>query len=312
MLIRIPPGWQIAENRATGEDAVRRRAGERGGIGRRGLIGGGLSLAIAARAEARDYPPDRAVTPKSAVTAYNNFYEFGEDKDIAAAAQALKTTPWTLSVDGLVDHPFTLDPDQIAKTMPIEQRTLRHRCVEAWAMTVPWTGFPLAALVAKAQPKPEARFLRFTSAAQDTMPGITDPVYPWPYREGVSLAEATNELAFLATGMYGGPLARQDGAPIRLLLPWKYGFKSAKSLTRITFTDRQPETFWQSLGPNEYGFWANVNPDVAHPRWTQSSERLLGSGERVPTRLFNGYGEWVAGLYKGGAFAQMSPQVLFR
>lgn len=308
MLIRTPAGWEIAESRATPEDAVRRRRG----IGRRGLIGGGISLALAARAEARDYPPGRGVTPKSSVTSYNNFYEFGEDKDIAEVAQALKTTPWTLSIDGLVDHPLTLDPDQLAKMMPVEQRTLRHRCVEAWAMTVPWTGFPLAALVAKVSPKPAARYLRFTSAEQDSMPGISSPLYPWPYREGITLAEATNDLAFLATGMYGGPLMKQDGAPIRLLLPWKYGFKSAKSLTRITFTDQQPETFWQSLGPNEYGFWANVDPDVPHPRWTQSSERLLGSGERVPTQIFNGYGEWVAGLYKGGAFAQMSPQVLFR
>ena len=175
-------------------------------------------------------------------------------------------------------------------------------------MTVPWTGFPLARLVALADPLGSAKYIAFTSASQpDNMPGLSVPFYPWPYTEGLAMDEATNDLAFVATGMYGGPLAKQDGAPIRLLVPWKYGFKSAKSIVAVTFLAQRPATFWESLGPSEYGFWANVNPDVPHPRWSQARERLLGSGDMVPTRIYNGYGPGVAPLY-----TNRTAEILFR
>jgi sulfoxide reductase catalytic subunit YedY len=182
----------------------------------------------------------------------------------------------------------------------LEERVLRHRCVEAWAMTVPWTGFPMSELVRLAAPKPEAKFVVFETAAQrDTMPGLRQSWYPWPYSDGCTIAEARNELAFMATGMYGKPLPPQNGAPLRVLFPWKYGFKASKSVVRVTFQAEQPVGYWEKLQASEYGFWANVNPEVAHPRWSQASERLLGSNERVPTRIFNGYGEFVAPLYAG-------------
>jgi sulfoxide reductase catalytic subunit YedY len=188
----------------------------------------------------------------------------------------------------------------LLKQVTLEERLYRHRCVEAWAMTVPWTGFPLADLVRLAEPTADARYLVFTSLAdRKTMPGLRQSWYPWPYTEGVTLAEAMNELAFLAVGMYGKIIPKQDGAPIRLTLPWKYGFKSAKSIVQVEFTDRRPVSFWEQLQDSEYGFWANVNPEVPHPRWSQAQERLLGSDEMVPTRIWNGYGEYVASLYDG-------------
>jgi sulfoxide reductase catalytic subunit YedY len=182
--------------------------------------------------------------------------------------------------------------------MPIEERVYRLRCVEAWAMTVPWTGFELSHLLRLVEPLSGARYLAFeTAALPAVMPGLRQSWYPWPHIEGCTLEEAMNELTFMPVGMYGRPLPQQNGGPFRVVFPWKYGFKSGKSVVRITLTDRRPQTFWPRIQPSEYGFWANVNPEVAHPRWSQATERLLGSGERVPTRLFNGYGEWVAGLY---------------
>jgi sulfoxide reductase catalytic subunit YedY len=190
--------------------------------------------------------------------------------------------------------------DLIAKAGGLEERLYRHRCVEAWAMAVPWSGVPLANLVKLANPKPEAKYLQMETFLDPSIaPGQKQSWYPWPYVEGLTLAEATNELAFLATGIYGKPMPAQNGAPIRLVTPWKYGFKSVKSITRFTFTDKQPVSFWEQLNGNEYGFWANVNPDVPHPRWSQKTERLLGSNKNVRTQLYNGYGEQVAGLYDG-------------
>ncbi len=192
--------------------------------------------------------------------------------------------------------------------MPIEERVLRHRCVEGWAMTVPWTGFPLAKLVAFADPLASAKYVAFTSVLQpDNMPGTSVPIFPWPFTEGLAIDEATNDLAFMATGMYGGPLPKQDGAPIRLLVPWKYGFKSAKSIVTVEFVSDQPTTFWSQLNPDYYGFWANVNPDVPNPAHGQSHEILLGSNETVPTQLYNGYASSVASLY-----ANRKGDVLFR
>ena len=197
--------------------------------------------------------------------------------------------------------PVTLDAEDLLRQLGgLEERIYRHRCVEAWAMTVPWTGIPLARLVSFARPTASAKYLRMETFWDPSVaPGQKQDWYPWPYVEGLTLAEAVNELAFLATGIYGKPMPAQNGAPLRLVVPWKYGFKSIKSIVRFTFTDQRPVSFWEELNPQEYGFWANVNPDVSHPRWSQASERLLGSGDRVPTQIYNGYGAEVAGLYTG-------------
>jgi len=246
----------------------------------------------------------RVVTPEAINTTYNNFYEFGTSKDIAAAAEALSIRPWTIAVDGMVETPRTIGIDDLLKSVTLEERIYRHRCVEAWSMVVPWTGFPLRALVEQAKPLASAKYLRFETFMDPEMaPGQKPSLFggglPWPYVEGLTMAEATNELAFVVTGAYGKPVAKSMGAPVRIHLPWKYGFKSIKSIVRISFTDQRPLSFWEQLQASEYGFWANVNPEVAHPRWSQASERVLGGEERVPTVIFNGYGEWVADLYKG-------------
>ncbi|TWB33626.1 protein-methionine-sulfoxide reductase catalytic subunit MsrP [Nitrospirillum pindoramense] len=304
MLIRTKRDWELPESAATPESAyINRRAMMVGA----GAIAGGLALggrgAMAADAPGRNpvYTLDRAMTPEAAATSYNNFYEFGTSKDVVSAAQKMPLRPWTLRIDGLVEKPMTLGIDDLLKAMPVEERLYRHRCVEAWAMAVPWMGFPLAKLVAFAKPLSSATYVELQTFGRDVYPapGLRQPFYPWPYVEGLTMAEATNELAFLSTGLYGKPLQAQNGAPLRLTLPWKYGFKSVKSVVRISFTDKRPKTFWALLNADEYGFWANVNPAVPHPRWSQARERLLGSNESVPTQIFNGYGAQVAGLYKG-------------
>ncbi len=243
----------------------------------------------------------RDITPEAVNANYNNFYEFGSSKRIASAAQALKIRPWTIRIDGMVDKEQTIGIDDLLKKVELEERLYRHRCVEAWSMTVPWSGFPLKALVEIAKPAASAKYIRFETFMDPKMaPGQRQTWYPWPYTEGVTMAEAVNELAFLVTGAYGKPLAKSFGAPIRLALPWKYGFKHIKSISRVTFTDQRPKTFWEQLQSAEYGFWANVNPQVAHPRWSQADEEVLGTnGKRIPTVIFNGYGEYVADLYKG-------------
>lgn len=276
-----------------------------------GLIAGGLIAASRrARALAADprFPPGRPLTEERWAESYNNYYEFSDEKDVVSLAARMPLRPWTLRIEGMVGKPQTLDLDQLLAGMPVEERIYRHRCVEAWAMTVPWSGFPLKALLARAEPQAGARYVVFESASlPKVMPGLREPWYPWPYQEGLTLAEAVNELAFIATGLYGKPLPPQNGGAIRLVVPWKYGFKSAKAIVRITLTDKRPSTFWSTLAPDEYGFWANVNPAVPHPRWSQATERLLGSDERVPTQIYNGYGEWVASLYSG-----LSGEQLFR
>lgn len=245
------------------------------------------------------YRIERALTDEEYATTYNNFYEFGSHKRIWKAAQALPTSPWAITIDGMVEKPITIDAHDLIKRMPLEERLYRLRCVEAWAMTVPWSGFPLSTLVAFARPLSSARYLWMETFNNPSVAsGQKATWYPWPYLEGLTLAEATNELAFIATGIYGRPLPRQNGAPLRLVVPWKFGFKSVKSIVRFHFSDQRPSTFWERLAPREYGFWANVNPAVPHPRWSQASERILGTDERVPTRIYNGYGEFVAGLYK--------------
>ena len=246
------------------------------------------------------YKIERPVTPEKINTTYNNFYEFGSSKQIYSAAQALNIRPWEISIDGAIEKPITIAIDDLLKQMPLEERMYRHRCVEAWSMTVPWSGFALSELVKLAKPTSEAKFVRFeTFEDKSVASGQKQFWYPWPYTEGVTMAEATNELAFLVTGAYGKPLAKQMGAPLRLALPWKYGFKSIKSIKRISFVKDRPVSFWEELAPAEYGFWENVNPDVPHPRWSQATERDLETGKRLPTKLFNGYSEYVAELYKG-------------
>jgi sulfoxide reductase catalytic subunit YedY len=205
-----------------------------------------------------------------------------------------------VTIDGMVEQSMTIDIDDLLKKMPLEERLYRHRCVEAWSMAVPWSGFPLKALVDMAKPLGSAKYVRMeTFNNPDVAEGQRAVWYPWPYVEGLTDFEAGNELAFIATGIYGKPLPPQNGSPLRLAVPWKYGFKSIKGIVKFTFTEERPRGFWEELQESEYGFWANVNPEVSHPRWSQATERVLGTGERVPTLLFNGYAEFVADMYKG-------------
>ncbi|WEM44129.1 protein-methionine-sulfoxide reductase catalytic subunit MsrP (plasmid) [Photobacterium sp. DA100] len=251
-----------------------------------------------------------SLTPEDKVLQYNNFYEFGTDKsDPAARAQNFKTNPWNIEIGGLVSNPITLGYEDIFKSFPIEERIYRLRCVEAWSMNIPWLGFPLASLLRKAEPLSNAKYVAFeTLYDPKQMPGQASRRLgggiDYPYVEGLRLDEAMHPLTLMSVGLYGKTLAPQNGAPIRLVVPWKYGFKSIKSVVRITLTDKQPPTTWNILAPNEYGFYANVNPRVDHPRWSQASERFIGEGSifssrRQPTKMFNGYEAQVASLYQG-------------
>jgi sulfoxide reductase catalytic subunit YedY len=239
-------------------------------------------------------------TPYKDVTNYNNFYEFSTDKyEPAGAAKDFKTRPWTVTIDGLVQKKQQLDVDAIIKLATPEERIYRHRCVEGWSIVVPWVGFSLSELIKRAQPLGKAKFVEFTTLLDPKqMPGQRVPVLKWPYVEGLRMDEAMHPLALLCFGMYGEVLPNQDGAPLRMVIPWKYGFKSAKSIVRIRFTDSQPLNSWQEFAPGEYGFYSNVNPNVDHPRWSQSTERRLGEFTKRPTQMFNGYDQ-VAGLYSG-------------
>ena len=241
------------------------------------------------------------LTTCDAVTSYNNFYEFSFGKEgIGELARDLKISPWTVEVGGLVRNPKTFDIADIVKKYPPEERIYRFRCVEAWAMVIPWLGFPLADLLKDVNPKSEAKYVRFeTLHDPEQMPGQRTPSFDWPYVEGLRLDEAMHPLAILATGIYGQPALPQNGAPLRLVVPWKYGFKSIKSIVKIELVAEMPTSLWMAAGPTEYGFYANVNPDVSHPRWSQSSERVIGELSRRETQLFNGYGEEVAHLYQG-------------
>jgi sulfoxide reductase catalytic subunit YedY len=251
-----------------------------------------------ARRSAR-FTLDRPVTGEAYAASYNNFYEFSTLKgSVYKKASRLRTHPWQVEVGGLVERPHVFEIDDLVRAMPLEERLYRFRCVEAWAMAVPWTGFPMRELIKRVQPLAAARHVRFTSFLKpEEAPNQSPALGPWPYTEGLTMAEAMNELTLLATGVYGHPLPKQHGAPLRLVVPWKYGFKSIKSIVKIEFTAERPRTFWNSNRPHEYDFFANVNPNVAHPRWSQATERMIDTGERRKTLLYNGYGEWVAGLY---------------
>jgi len=300
-------GWELPASVTTPEAAFLNRREATLGIA---ALAGAAFLPKWARAEEaiktadlypaklnESYKLDRPVTPEMSNQTYNNFYEFSTDKRVDASA--LRIRPWTVTVGGMVEKEKTWDVDDLIRTIGIEERLYRHRCVEAWSMAIPWSGFPLRKLVELAKPTSAAKYVRFESFLDKKMAPGQRSFMPWPYVEGLTMAEAANDLAFVATGAYGKPISKVQGAPIRLALPWKYGFKSAKSFVKVTFTDKMPETFWANLGPSEYGFWANVNPAVPHPRWSQASETDLTTGNRRPTLIFNGYGEQVAGLYKG-------------
>ncbi|HJR81976.1 MAG TPA: protein-methionine-sulfoxide reductase catalytic subunit MsrP [Anaerolineales bacterium] len=236
------------------------------------------------------------------ITNYNNFYEFSTDKEaVNPLSQDFTTSPWTVEVYGLVNNPKTYGVEDLLSKFPQEERIYRLRCVEAWSMVIPWTGFPLARLLEEVEPTSDAKFVRFETVHRPgEMPGQKyDFFYPWPYQEGLRLDEAMNDLAILATGLYGRPMPNPNGAPIRLVVPWKYGFKSIKSIVKIELVAEQPETLWNTVGPHEYGFYSNVNPDRPHPRWSQASERRIGELGRRPTLMFNGYAEQVAHLYEG-------------
>jgi len=246
--------------------------------------------------------PGRAITKESVAGRYNNFYEFTLQKDrVWRLVDDFSTRPWTVEVGGLVREPRTFDVDELLTDFAQEERVYRFRCVEAWAMVVPWTGFPLRALLDRVEPRSSARYVRFVTVHDEqAFPGARAGPYAdaFPYYEGLTMAEARHPLTLLATGIYGHQLPRQHGAPVRLVVPWKYGYKSAKSIVRVECVAERPATFWNDLVPHEYGFVSNVDPDVPHPRWSQATERLIDTGERVDTLPFNGYGEWVADLYR--------------
>jgi len=278
-------------------------------INRRALMAGAGALVTAAvapgAAVARGkYDVDAKPNSFEDITSYNNFYEFGTGKgDPARYAGRLTTTPWNVRIDGMVDKPGNYPLEDILKGMTIEERIYRFRCVEAWSMVVPWNGFQLSDLLNRVGVQSGARYVAFETLMRPSeMPGQKSALLDWPYREGLRLDEAMHPLTLIATGIYGKPLPNQNGAPLRLVVPWKYGFKSIKSIVRITLTDRMPQTTWNMQNPREYGFYSNVNPEVDHPRWSQASERPIGGGlfaRRRPTLMFNGYADQVAGLYRG-------------
>lgn len=309
MLIKKVRGWEIPERLATPETTY---------LNRRTLLKSagflGLDRLLAAGTEKSPYPAkhnpeftlDRPITEEWAAESYNNFYEFNQEdksavKDLVGKFQI---SPWKTEVTGLVAKPKTFDPDDLVRTMPMEERLYRHRCVEAWSMALPWTGFQFSELIKEVQPKPEAKYVRFVSVYRPKeMPGqVKYEWYPWPYFDGLRMDEAMNPLTFMVTGLHGKPLPKQNGAPIRIVMPWKYGFKGPKSIVKIEFVAKEPPSLWNKVAPKEYGFYSNVNPKRPHPRWSQASERVIPSGERRVTLMYNGYEKYVASMYKGDEY----------
>ncbi len=311
----IRPDWWLPESAATDETIYRNRRAVLKGLGI-GSIGAGLALTGAAGPAFGDtsdlYPAplnpaysttlnNRPLTSFDIASTYNNYYEFGTSKKVARNAQKLSIDPWPIEIGGLVNNPMTLDFEELVRKMPIEERVYRHRCVEAWSMVVPWSGFALKELVKLADPTSAAKYVKFTSFLRpDEARNQFKSRWPFPYVEGLEMAEATNDLSFMVTGLYGQTLPKQNGAPMRLAVPWKYGFKHNKGITRIDFVSEMPTSFWMESGPAEYGFFANVNPDVPHRRWSQATEQDIGQkGRRIDTLLYNGYADQVAALYAG-------------
>jgi len=312
MLIRRPS--DIAPSEITPRDVYLRRREFLAGAAALGVVSG-LSALFPAKAHAAPLTAapsplsttDEEKTTLANITTYNNFYEFGTDKgDPARHAHRLTTKPWKVKIDGLVNHPGDYDLDDLLKPARLEERIYRMRCVEGWSMVIPWVGFPLAEVLKRADPQGSAKYVAFETLVRPSeMPAQSGYFQPldWPYREGLRLDEAMHPLAILAVGLYGETLLNQNGAPIRLVVPWKYGFKSIKSIVRISLVEKEPPITWKSQNAREYGFYSNVNPQVDHPRWSQATERRIGEGglfgKRRPTLMFNGYGEHVAGLYAG-------------
>ena len=324
--VHIPHEWQLAESKATPEDAFLNRREFMLKMGLAGL--GAASIGLGCFGNQSDagagefsgdikqtippaappypvarnakYTVDIPLTDELTAASYNNFYEFTTDKGgVWMLARNLETSPWKAEVTGLVHRPRTFDVDELLRLFPPEERVYRFRCVEAWSMVVPWTGFPFQKLIDAVEPSSDAKYFRLLSFKRPEQAAgqSSQSWYRWPYYEGLSLAEASNELTLLATGIYGHALPKQHGAPIRLITPWKYGYKNIKSVVKIEFVKKRPHTFWNDLAPNEYDFRSNVNPYVPHPRWSQASERVVDTGERIPTRIYNGYGQYVDGLY---------------
>ncbi len=311
-------GSDIRPSEITSEsNYLNRRTFLKAGAGGAAIAGaasiGGAALGAVVPPERKADIPDIAKSPYSTdetpnsyedVTTYNNYYEFGTGKaDPARNATGFKPRPWTITVDGHAENTGTFDFDDFIKPYTAEERIYRMRCVEAWSMVIPWVGIPLAEIVKRLSPTSKARYVAFeTLADRKQMPGLRYRVLDWPYREGLTIDEATNPLTILAVGLYGETLPNQNGAPLRLVVPWKYGFKGIKSIVRISFVEKMPKTSWNMAAPQEYGFYANVNPDVDHPRWSQARERRIGASlfaSKQDTLMFNGYGEFVADLYKG-------------
>ena len=321
-LLRIRKSWQLPESSVTPESVFwnRRRFLKAMGaatIGSAGLLYGKSltagspmmdEIAALPRIEVErnaKYSTISQFTKESIAAKYNNFYEFSRDKDdVWEHAKAFKPRPWQIEVSGLVEKPRIYDIDDLIKRMPLEERVYRFRCVEAWAMVIPWIGFPVKALLDDVQPLSNAKFVKMTTFYDpEVAPRQNDGLFssePWPYTEGLTIAEAVHELSMFAVGIYGHDLPKQHGAPIRLVVPWKYGFKNIKSIVKIELVENQPPTFWNTIAPNEYGFESNVNPKVPHPRWSQAIERVLGTGSRQRTLLFNGYADLVGHLYQTG------------
>lgn len=320
------PDWQLSERQVTSEAAFWNRRRFMKTMAAAGLGFSTLSLGACQSQRTIDPKLERTLgrplgattnpsfadagrppTDQAYASSYNNYYEFGSTKGVWPNAQALPTDPWSLEVTGLVKNPITYSLEDLTRRFPLEERIYRFRCVEAWAMVVPWIGFPMRRILEAVEPLSTAKFARFVSYYDSQVcPG---PAYgfalnlPWPYVEGLTVAEMANELAFFAVGIYGRTLPKQHGAPVRMVVPWKYGFKGGKAIVKIEFLDQQPATYWNTIAPNEYGFEANVNPAVPHPRWSQATERLLGettnlfNWETQPTVIYNGYGDYVANLY---------------
>ncbi len=323
MLIKSPKGWELPERIATPESAYANRRDFLKKLGFSGLGIWGLTAGCSGESSAQNraknvrqtlpkaappYPAkrnpafsvERPETPERLAASYNNFYEFTTMKDqVWQLAHDFKTKPWQIEISGEVEKPRTIDLDDLLKALPLEERVYRFRCVEAWSMVVPWTGIKMKDFVEWAQPTSKAKYIRFvTFLDKKNAPGQrTNPWYPWPYFEGLRMDEATNELAMLATGSYGHRLPNQHGAPVRVITPWKYGFKSIKSIVKIEFITEKPSTFWSEIAPSEYTFWANVEPNVPHPRWSQATERDIATGDRIPTLPYNGYAKYVSKMY---------------
>lgn len=305
MLIRSDRPWALPDRDVTPEAMYLNRRQWISAAAAAGLLPGAATAAPAQASALKTRPGPFATTepqtPLEAVTSYNNFYEFGTDKaEPAQAERTLRSEPWTIQVDGLVKKAKTLDVWKLIRTAPLEERIYRHRCVEGWSMVIPWVGIPLASVIKAMEPLGAAKYVAFqTLNDPEQMPGLNSPVLDWPYVEGLRMDEATHPLTLLAVGLYGKTLPQQNGAPVRLVVPWKYGFKGIKSIVRLTFTDQQPPTTWNKAGPREYGFYSNVNPKVDHPRWSQAKERRIGEIFKRETLMFNGYADQVASLYRG-------------